>query len=503
MSNKLHLVLGNQLFPLKHLPTETTIFLAEDAVDLNAHRFHKQRICLYLSAIRHYKDELNEAGFDTVHAEIDTKDRTIGFETALASVVKDRSVSELSVFEIEDHAMDERVRAFAIKHSLKLRTLESPMFLVNREGFADYIKEAKRPNMATFYQSLRKKTGILMDGDKPVGGKYSFDSENRKKAPSDRIYPFRKMPERDYCDGSVLSFVNREFPNNPGSLAQFNWATTRSDALARLDDFLENHFASFGTYQDAIVEDNPTLHHSLLSPYINLGLITPKELLDRVMAHARHFEIPLNSLEGFVRQLIGWREFVRGIYHQFDEQMQVSNHWDHHRKLNEVWYTGETGIPPLDAAIHNVMQNGYTHHIERLMVIANLMNLCEIHPKEVYRWFMELFVDSADWVMAANVYGMGLMSDGGIFATKPYISGSNYIRKMSHYPKGPWCDVWDGLYWRFIDRNRDWLSSNPRLSMSVRTLDRMDRTKFQKISDAAEAFLMKATTTNDSRRRLA
>jgi deoxyribodipyrimidine photolyase-related protein len=218
-----------------------------------------------------------------------------------------------------------------------------------------------------------------------------------------------------------------------------------------------------------------------------LGLLTPQEIIDAVMTRAD--EVPIQSLEGFVRQVIGWREFIRGVYQRYSEEQDATNFWCHERELPASWYDGTTGIPPLDDTIQTALRLGWTHHIPRLMVLGNLMTLCEIRPASAHRWFMEMFVDSSEWVMGPNVYGMGLFSDGGIFATKPYICGSNYLLKMSDYQKGPWCDIVDGLYWRFIDKHREFFQGNPRLALMPRALDRLDETRRSRIFQEAERFL--------------
>ena len=213
------------------------------------------------------------------------------------------------------------------------------------------------------------------------------------------------------------------------------------------------------------------------------------ELVNDVEKLYREGEIPLNSAEGFIRQLIGWREFCNQIYRNYETRLYNTNFFNHKRKMKESWYEGTTGIEPLDVAIKQAKKYGYCHHIERLMVLANFMNLAQIDPSEVYKWFMEMFVDSGDWVMAANVFGMGLMSEGGIFATKPYISGSNYIRKMSHYPKEEWCDVWDGLYWGFVGNNFEYIKGNPRMGMTIKNYERMDPVRRRKFSKLRSLFL--------------
>ncbi|MEM9883508.1 MAG: FAD-binding domain-containing protein, partial [Planctomycetota bacterium] len=242
------------------------------------------------------------------------------------------------------------------------------------------------------------------------------------------------------------------------------------------------------------------LFHSVLSPMLNLGLLTPAECLARALEAAEASsggggEIPLNSLEGFVRQIIGWREFIRGVYQRYSEKQDRTNFWRHERRLKPCWYDGTTGLRPLDDAIRKAVRLGWNHHIERLMVLGNLLNLCEVHPKQAHDWFMEMFVDSSDWVMGPNVYGMGLMSDGGVFATKPYICGSNYLVKMSDsYTKSEdWCEVVDGLYWRFVDKHRDFFGGNARLSMMLGTLDRMADERKHRIFTKAGAFISEVT----------
>ena len=268
--------------------------------------------------------------------------------------------------------------------------------------------------------------------------------------------------------------------------------------MSWFEDFLETRFSLFGDYEDALSSRGPLLFHSVLSPMLNIGLLTPDEVVDAAVRYAEQHDVPINSLEGFLRQIVGWREFVRGVYRHYSEDQEKENFWGHHRAMKPCWWDGTTGLRPLDDAIRKVVRYGWCHHIERLMVLCNLMNLCEIDPPEAHDWFLSMFVDASDWVMGPNVYGMGLMSDGGLFATKPYICGSNYILKMSDYhkpkPGDPdWCVVFDGLYWRFIDRHRAFFESNPRMSMTTRTLDRMDAGRRATIYSAADAFLEEVT----------
>ena len=235
------------------------------------------------------------------------------------------------------------------------------------------------------------------------------------------------------------------------------------------------------------------LFHSCISSSLNLGLITPEEILESINKHLSKFKVPLNSLEGFIRQLIGWREFIRGIYQDQSEFQLQSNYWNHTNKLSKSWYDGTTGIVPLDDCIKSVLKDGYNHHIPRLMIISNLMNMCEIHPDEIYKWFMEMYIDSSDWVMVPNVYGMATFADGGLMSTKPYTCGSNYMMKMSNYKKGEWNDTVDGLYWRFTEKHRNFFEKNARMSFLTRTLDRLDPVRKKNIFAKAEKFINENT----------
>ena len=260
-----------------------------------------------------------------------------------------------------------------------------------------------------------------------------------------------------------------------------------------LDFFIKEKSNLFGDYEDAVNQKNNILFHSALSPYINLGLITPEFIIQKILDFHKKHKIRMNSLEGYIRQVIGWREFMRGIYQGYSDEMETKNFFKHNRKMKKSWYEGTTGLPPLDYAIKNAVNYGWSHHIERLMILSNIMNLCEVKPTIVYKWFMEMFVDSSDWVMVPNVYGMGLFSDGGIFATKPYICGSSYFMKMMDFKKGEWCNIMDGLYWRFIDRNRKFFLKNPRLSMMVYVFDKMKEGRKKMILSEADKFIEQNT----------
>ena len=366
------------------------------------------------------------------------------------------------------------------------------MFLMERNEFKNYLSKNKRPFMANFYKIVRTKMNLLMNKNgTPKGNKWSFDEENRKKLPKIIKIPEISKVKETKDTVALKKFISSNFKDHPGNTEKFWFPTTRQDANKWLDQFLKERIKLFGDYEDAVTDKSNTVFHSALSPLINLGLITPEEIIEKLRKIEN--KVPMNSLEGYIRQIIGWREFMRGIYQNYDQRLDKTNFFNHKRKMKKSWYDGNTGLDPLDHAINNAKNYGWSHHIERLMILANIMNLCEINPKQVYRWFMEMFVDSSDWVMAPNVYGMGLHSDGGIFATKPYICGSSYFLKMMHFKKGPWCDVMDGLYWKFIDRHKKFFLKNPRLAMMVRVSEKMNKERKTRIFKAANNFIKENT----------
>ena len=371
------------------------------------------------------------------------------------------------------------------------------MFLDSREDFKKYLSKTKKPFMAKFYKEKRERLNILLNKDgTPEGGKWSFDEDNRKKLPKNILIPkFPEIKETKHTK-SLKPIIEKLFSKHPGDTKKFWFATEYKDISKLLDFFIKDKLNLFGDYEDAVDQKNNILFHSALSPYLNLGLITPDIIIQKIMTYHHSKSVRLNSLEGYIRQIIGWREFMRGIYQNYSKEMESGNFFKHNRKMKDTFYDGSTGLDPLDHAIKNASKFGWSHHIERLMILSNIMNLCEVEPKSVYKWFMEMFVDSSDWVMVPNVYGMGLFSDGGIFATKPYICGSSYFMKMMDFKRGNWCNVMDGLYWRFIDRNRKFFLKNPRLSMMVRIFDKMKEDRKKLILSEANKFIKDNTYGN-------
>jgi deoxyribodipyrimidine photolyase-related protein len=283
--------------------------------------------------------------------------------------------------------------------------------------------------------------------------------------------------------------VRQHFSNAYGQAAPFAYPTNHAEAAAWLDEFLAARLQHFGAYEDAMVMQEPLLYHSLLTPMLNIGLLNPQQVVDKTLAFAAVHALPLNSLEGFIRQIVGWREFIHQVYLRAGRQQRSTNYWGFTRQIPPQFWTGATGILPIDTVVKKALATGYNHHIERLMVLGNFFLLCEFDPNAVYHWFMEMYVDAYDWVMVPNVYGMTQFADGGLMTTKPYISGSNYLLKMSDVAKGPWTAVWDGLFWRFMHVHRNYFTQNPRLGMLVGTFDKMPAEKRAAHLAVAHQFL--------------
>jgi deoxyribodipyrimidine photolyase-related protein len=491
-------ILGNQLFPHRYLPplSNTLVFMAEDRSLASHYRYHKHKIILFLSAMRAYAAQLQHRGVRVDYHKLSDADAENTYERKLAAAVAQSGATELITFEIEDKFFEARMTDFCREHQLTQRVLQSPMFLTSRPQFQQYLQQTKTPLLlANFYAAQRRRLGIMMDArGKPAGGQFSFDADNRKPLPKTMDPPPPTIPKTLPGVATVAALVDQLFPDHPGDASNFWLPVTRRGALAWMNQFLEQRFAHFGPYEDAIPPRSDFVYHSVLSPLLNLGLLTPVEVIDAALAHAASANVPLASVEGFIRQIIGWREFVRGIYQNFSQQQERGNFFHHQGRLSDIWYRGNTGIPPLDDAISKVLRYGWCHHIQRLMVVLNLMQLVGIHPHEVHRWFMEMFVDSSDWVMGPNVFGM-YYSDGGLMMTKPYLCGSNYLRKMSGHPKGDWCDTVDGLFWSFINRHRDALQRNPRTMYMPTLLDKIAEPRKQQLFAAATNFCRHAVIT--------
>ncbi len=462
--------------------------MIEDLGIASHYRYHRIRILHQFLAMREFRDELKEKGYRVHYFEL-SDSQTITFFDRILLVMKKMKSNELVVAQIPDLSFRNSLIDWATANQIDLCWLNSPQFLVTPQSFQAHLSSRKKPFMKTFYEQVRREQRIMVDAHgKPEGGRWSFDIENRKKLP--KGYQVKKVLrfEKSKYFSSVQKLVMEYFSDHPGQADFLFLPVNRKDSLLFLEDFLNTRFSDFGPFEDAIEPKHDFICHSGLSALMNLGLLNPKEIIDQAIYEAKRNEVPIESCEGFIRQILGWREFIRGIHENFSHTQSKSNFFNHQRSMKQCWYDGTTGLPPVDDAIKKALRLGYNHHIERLMILSNVMLLSEIHPRSVHQWFMEMYLDSYEWVMGPNVYGMGQFSDGGIFATKPYISGSNYILKMSSYPRGEWCEVWDGLYWSFIDRNNDFFAQNPRLSMMAHLSKKMDARKRERIFQLADNF---------------
>jgi deoxyribodipyrimidine photolyase-related protein len=467
------------------LAKDKRVFLVEDALYFRQYAFHKQKLVLHRATMKAHAAYLRGHGRDVAYVDSAAATSMAAVIDAIAAA----KVARLNYLDPVDDWLERRLRKSARDAGLALQWHATPAFLSSDTLLDKHFAGKRAARMAAFYADQRKALDVLMDGGRPVGGRWSFDADNRKRLSKGTVAPKPERPPLGDHVREAQAYVERHFPDGPGHARDFAYPVTYDDARRWLDDFLQHRFAHFGEFEDAIAAGEPIIFHSVLSPLLNVGLLTPREVLDRAVAAAGQCSVPLNSLEGFVRQVIGWREFVRGVYVHKGRAQRTRNFWRHTRPLPRSFWDGTTGIEPVDTVIRRVRDNAYAHHIERLMILGCFMQLCEFDPDDVYRWFMEMFIDAYDWVMVPNVYGMALYADGGLITTKPYLCGSSYVLKMSDFKRGPWCDVWDGLYWRFVALHADTLRGNPRASVMTLQLQRMDASRLAAHRRCGERFL--------------
>ena len=485
----INLVFPHQLFEQPILRNQQHPFiLTEEYLFFRQYAFHQQKIAYHRAAMKAYADQLRKSGASVRYIEAQQPE---GDVRHLIGCLAAEGLGELHYIDPCDDWLEGRLKAACLEHGIRINRYASPMFLNTEQELGSWFEGRKRLSQTDFYLHERKRRNLLLEGPgQPLGGKWTYDTENRLRYPKGQRPPWVRLPKEDEYTREAASYVRKNFAAHYGEPeGQLRYPHTHEGARAWLDQFLEERFAAFGPYEDAIVAREHILHHGVLTPMLNTGLLTPDDVLDRCLQFAAKRGLPISSLEGFVRQLTGWREFMRGLYLYKGREARTKNFWGFTRKIPGSFYTATTGILPVDLTIRKVLDTAYCHHIERLMVLGNFMLLCEFDPDEVYRWFMELFIDAYDWVMVPNIYSMSQFADGGIMATKPYISGSNYLMKMSDYPKGDWQAVWDALFWRFLDRHRAFFLQNPRLGMLVRTFDKMPAAKRVGLLEGAEKYL--------------
>lgn len=505
---RLVVVLGDQLTPtLAALQTadrrRDIVLMAEVADEATYVRHHKKKIAFVFSAMRHFASEMRNHGWSVDYVDIDDPENTGTLIGELERAVARRHAARVLLTTPGEWRLLNSFEAWRDAASVPVDIFEDDRFLCSRNAFAAWVKGRKAPRLEHFYREMRRRTGLLMDGDRPVGGRWNFDSENRKPPARGLDYPSPARCKPDATTRDVLELVSNRFGDHFGSLEPFWFAVTRTDAEAALDHFIHAGLPRFGDYQDAMVGGESFLFHAVIALYINCGLLDPMDVCRRVVAAWQDGAAPLNAVEGFIRQIIGWREYVRGIYWHHMPGYVEANYFEHRRPLPDFYWTGDTDMACVGAAIAQTRDEAYAHHIQRLMITGNFAMLAGVDPKEVHQWYLAVYADAYEWVELPNTLGMSQFADGGILASKPYAAGGNYINRMSDYCAGCRYKVtvktggdacpFNYLYWNFLDHHRGKLDGTPRLAPIYRTWDRMDTERQDEIRADAAAFLASLT----------
>jgi len=488
------LLYPHQLYPIADLPKVETVVLVEDPLYFgmdheHSLRLHKQKLILLRASMRRYVEEvLWPAGLKTEYIDLDVFMKE---EDVLSRVGK---ADQLYVIDPSDDVLTQNLlKARRERSDLpNLTFLSNPNFYLKEQEVSQYFGERHKHAFADFYQWQRERFNILIGEDyKPIGGKWSFETEHHRKLPADATLPsFGVFGDNKHVT-EAKDWVEEHFPDNPGS-SEFIWPTSHAEARTWLDDFVENRLDDFAIYQNTIDERSPWLYHSLLASSLNIGLLSPQEIVESALKRHTKKEVPLESLETFVRQVLGWREFTRGQYLHDAATMRNQNVFNHHRKLTSAWFNGTTGLPPLDDVIKKLNHHAYAHQNELRIVAGNLMLLAEIQPDQMHRWVSELCLDAYDWTTVPNVYGMNWFT-GGTVEGLPPLAPSNDILEISNYERGIWSDVWDGLFWRFVEKHQTLLTKNPHTRVLVHRLNKLDADHKRIIHYRAEDFLTQHT----------
>ena len=501
---QLILVLGDQLTSVissLHSGSRNvdTVLIAEVAEEASYVRHHKKKIAFVFSAMRHFADELLQTGWRVRYVKLDDPQNSGSLIGEVARAVTDTVAERVLLTEPGEYRLKTALMDWADQSGTDLNMLEDDRFIASHQEFRGWAKGRKQLRMEYFYREMRRKTGLLMSGDQPEGGQWNYDSDNRKPAKGDLFIPAPLYVSPDPTTTEVLALVEARFQNNFGALRPFWFAVTRAGALNALEQFVDQALPTFGDYQDAILEGEPFLYHSVLAQYINVGLLNPMEVCRRVERAYYDGHAPLNAVEGFIRQIIGWREYMRGVYWLKMPGYTDQNFLTATRALPDFYWTGDTDMACMAAAIKQTREQAYAHHIQRLMVTGNFAMLAGIDPHQVHEWYLAVYADAYEWVEAPNVIGMSQFADGGFLGSKPYAASGNYINKMSDHCAGCRYDVkqktgseacpFNPLYWDFLIRNEDKLRGNPRLGQVYRTWDKMDGDKKEAYRESAKAVL--------------
>lgn len=498
--SRLILILGDQLSPeiaaLKAAEkANDVVVMAEVAGETDYVPHHPKKIALVLAAMRKFAHALREDGWDVRYSQLDDTENSGSIVGELLRRAEETGATEVLATEPGEWRLIEALGAAPIK----VRQLQDDRFLASHEMFETWAEGRKSLRMEYFYREMRRRTGYLMEGDKPAGGEWNYDKENRKPAPDEIDFAGPMQFAPDETVEEVLALVEARFGGNFGDLRPFSFATTRGQARRALAHFIKGALPKFGDYQDAMMSGERFLYHAVLSPYINIGLLDAREVCDAAQAAYEAGEAPLNAVEGFIRQIIGWREFVRGVYFLEGPDYPRQNKLNQQRKLPWLYWGGETKMACLAKAVEQTREEAYAHHIQRLMVTGNFALLAGVDPAEVHEWYLAVYADAYEWVEAPNTIGMSQFADGGRFASKPYVSSGAYIDRMSDYCAGCAYDVktklgegacpFNLLYWHFLDRQRERLAGVARMGNMYRTWDRMDADKRAQILREADGFL--------------
>ncbi len=481
------LILGDQLSPaLASLragdPLRDVVLIAEVQEEATYVRHHKKKIAFVLSAMRHFAEELTAIGWRVVYRTLSETGRSGSLTSEVSRLVREMHPQGVVLTEPGEWRLRHEMQSWPDSLGLAVTILKDDRFICSTEAFARWARGRKQLRMEHFYREMRRRTGLLMNAEAPEGGRWNYDQDNRRRAPPNAHMPRPYRVEPDAITEQVIALVEERFPDHFGDLKPFWFAVTRQGAEAAREHFVSCALPWFGTFQDAMLEGEPFLYHSVLSLYINCGLLDPLDVCRRVEAAYRAGRVPLNAAEGFIRQIIGWREFVRGIYWLHMPAYRSRNFFGHARALPSFYWTAETRMACLRAAISQTKEHAYAHHIQRLMVTGNFALLAGIAPEAVHEWYLTVYVDAYEWVELPNTLGMSQFGDGGLLASKPYVASGAYIKRMSNYcekccydPRSRTDDgacPFNALYWDFLARHRAKLERNPRMAQMYRTLDR-------------------------------
>ncbi|TYC89704.1 cryptochrome/photolyase family protein [Novosphingobium sp. BW1] len=497
-------VLGDQLsLDLSSLAgmeaRDVVVLMMEVADETTYVRHHKKKIAYILSAMRHHAQALVESGYTVDYVRLDDPEASDSFTGEIARAIARHDPERIVVTEPGEWRVAAMMESWQTLFGLPVEIRTDTRFLCSHREFEDWAAGRRALTMEFFYREMRRKTGLLLDDGKPAGGQWNFDKDNRQPADADLFMPMPLRFEPDAITRQVLALVAGRFAEHPGSLEDFDYAVTAADAERQAASFFANALPDFGRYEDAMLRGQPFLWHSILSPYLNSGLLDPLDLCRRAEAEYRAGRAPINSVEGYIRQILGWREYVRGIYWREGPAYVERNFLDHRRDLPAWFWTGETDMQCLREAIGQTLATGHAHHIQRLMVIGNFALLAGCDPKQVHEWYLQVYVDAYEWVELPNTLGMSQFGDGGLLGSKPYVASGAYINRMSDYcgtcaynvkeRVGSKACPFNALYWHFLDRHRDKLGDNHRMALTYRNWDRQDEDSREGILAQARGFL--------------